>query len=114
MPRIADEACLDGIPKTNPYGVDVELYSANRARLGKKLHIRERRTDHEQRIAVGDGSMRRLCSEKANSAGGIRTIVGKAGFTQERLDDRSGERFGKLRELIARAQSAAACQNGDF
>ena len=53
-------------------------------------------------------------AEQADAAGRVGTAVGHDGFSEQRLDDRTGHSFGELQHFVARAQAPASGENGDL
>ena len=66
------------------------------------------------RVARFHGFLGGRGAQQADAAGGVRAIVGNAGFAEQRFDDRRRQRFGELLQFGGRRQSAAAGENDDL
>ena len=55
-----------------------------------------------------------LCSQQADTACRIRTIIRHGSLPQQRFDNRRRELFGELDQLIGGVEGAAAGEDGDL
>ncbi len=67
--RVADQAELHRVADVQHAAVEVDLHAARLAGLGQELRVRERRADHQQRVALVHQRPARLRAEQADRAG---------------------------------------------
>src|SRR5581483_1220454 len=109
---VADEANVGGVAQADARGVAVDLDAVGLTGLGEELDVGEAAAGDEQCVAALHGVLRRGRAQQADTAGGVRAVVGNDGLAQERLDDRPGHLLGQGENLVAGAQAAAGGQDG--
>ena len=81
---------------------------------GAGTRCRERRANHQERVARLHHLLRRLRAQKPDRAGGVGAIVGDGGLAEERLGDGRGQRVGRTFQKVRRADRALAREDRDL
>ena len=79
---VADESDVDGVSEADPRGIELDLHRARLAGLGHELDIRERRADHEERVALLESFLGRPRAQEPDRARGEGTVVRHRGLSE--------------------------------
>ena len=111
---VANQVQLHRIAQAGQRAVNVDLHAARTARLWQELAVRERRANHQQRVAVLHHVPRGFGAEEADAAGDKGEIVGHRRLAEQRFGDAGLQRLGDGNNLVRSGERAGADQHGNL
>src|SRR5262249_49575367 len=111
---VAHESNFYGIPKANAFWIKLDLYSFRLTWLRHELDVRERRSYHQQCVAVFQRLLGGLGSKKPDASRGVRAVVWHRSLSEQRLYDWRAQEFSSLFKFFGCIQGAPAGEDRDL
>lgn len=108
---IADQADFHGITQADADWIKIDLNATRLTGLGHEFDVGERAAGDQKAIAIFHRVLRRFGSEQTDGAGGVWTVIGNDGFSEQRFYDGRADLFRHLFQLRAGLQSSAASED---